>query len=88
MRATGFSRSQITRLVLSEHAGLLLLGVGIGVVAALCAVLPQSLTTEVHPPWGTLSGVILTIIAVGLLTGLFALWPVMRLPLVTSLKDE
>lgn len=88
MRATGFRRRQIASLVLREHASLLVIGVGIGVLAALFAVLPQSLTTEVHPPWRTLVTVILAILVVGLMTGWLALRPVMKLPLVASLRDE
>src|SRR5260370_5944838 len=50
LQAVGFRRLTLQWLVLSEHAGLLWLGLGVGLVSALVAILPVLLApgAEVH----------------------------------------
>jgi ABC-type antimicrobial peptide transport system permease subunit len=88
LRATGFSQQRLGRLVLGEHLVLLLGGLGIGLVAALVAVLPHAWTTDVRPPWFTLLWVLATILAMGMVTGYLALRPVVRAPLMDALRGE
>ena len=88
LRATGFSRNRLGRLVLLEHLTLLLGGLGIGLIAALVAVIPHAWTTEIRPPWGTLFGVLVTILSIGMVTGYLALRPVIRAPLMGVLRSE
>ena len=86
--ATGFSRNRLGRLVLLEHLTLLLGGLGIGLTAALVAVIPHAWTTEVRPPWGTLAWVLMTILLVGIVSGYLALRPVIRASLMNALRSE
>ena len=53
LQAVGFRRGELQRLVLSEHWLLIVLGLAIGVVAALLAVLPALLSPDMKPPWAT-----------------------------------
>jgi len=68
--AVGFRRRQLQRLVLTEHAALLGVGLGLGVVAAAVAVLPAILSPGTQLPCGWLA---LTLAAV-LLNGLAWTW--------------
>ena len=51
LQAVGFRRGELERLVLSEHWLLIALGLTIGAVAALLAVLPALLSPGTQPPW-------------------------------------
>jgi hypothetical protein len=88
LRATGFSQKRLGSLILWEHATLLLSGLGIGVLAALLAVIPHAWSTEVRPPWETLFWVLIFILTMGLLTGYLALRPLVRAPLMHALRGR
>ena len=68
MLAVGFERATIRRWVLLEHVVLLVLGLGLGVVAALVAVLPTLLHSGSALPWGSLS---VTLLVVGVNGGIW-----------------
>ncbi len=53
--AVGFRRRTLRRLVLSEHAALLAVGLGAGGVAAAVAVLPSLLSPAAQLPWVSLA---------------------------------
>ena len=61
--AVGFRRRTLQAMALSEHGVLLLLGLGIGILAAAVAVLPSVITPGASVPYRslalTLSGVLL-----------------------------
>jgi ABC-type antimicrobial peptide transport system permease subunit len=88
MRALGFSRSNLTWMVLSEHLWLLLLGLGSGVLAALIAVLPLLLCACQPVPWGTIAGSLAAIFACGLAAAFLASWAMLRAPLLSALRNE
>ena len=88
MRAAGFSHRRLQSLVLGEHCALLLGGLGLGVVAAIVAVLPHSLTTSVRPPWAVLTVILSVILAVGTLSGYLTLRPIVRRPLIQALRGN
>lgn len=88
LRACGFSQRRLGRLILTEHFALLMAGLGVGVLAALLAVIPHAWTTQIRPPWETLLAVLTVILAVGLITGYLALRPVTRAPLVEALRGQ
>jgi ABC-type lipoprotein release transport system permease subunit len=88
LRAVGFRRRRLASLVLLEHAVLLLAGLGIGVLAALLAVLPQLTTRAASLPWASLSGTLLAVLALGLAAGGLAVRAVLRAPLLLSLRQE
>ncbi len=88
LRAVGFRRRRLAGLVLLEHAALLVAGLGIGVLAALLAVLPQLLVRVTSLPWASLAGTLLAVLALGLAAGGLAVRAVLRAPLLLSLRQE
>ncbi len=81
--AVGFRRRALQWLVLSEHGALLILGLGVGVVAAVIGVLPALLSPGSQIPYGSLA---LTLSAV-LLNGLMWTWLATRFALRGKLLD-
>lgn len=54
LRAVGYSRRQITAILTVEHLRLLILGIILGSVSALTAMIPSLLAPSVSIPWSTL----------------------------------
>jgi hypothetical protein len=88
LRAVGLRRAQLKALVLWEHWGLLGLGLGCGIVAALVAVVPtlgaSGSGVQVLSLLGTLAG----ILASGVVWTYFAAWAALRGPLLDALRNE
>jgi putative ABC transport system permease protein len=61
MQAVGFERKTIRRLVLTEHLVLLFLGLALGVVSAVVAVLPTVLRPGSGIPWTSLAVTLLVV---------------------------
>jgi ABC-type antimicrobial peptide transport system permease subunit len=70
LRALGFQLGAIRRMVLIEHAALLVIGLGIGAVSALIAVLPALLSPGPETDWLSL---VITMVAI-LICGLACTW--------------
>jgi ABC-type antimicrobial peptide transport system permease subunit len=83
MQAVGFDRASLQSFVLKEHVALLLLGLFVGTVAALVAVLPAIVSPGAEVPWLSLS---LTLLAV-LLNGALWTWLATRRALRGRLVD-
>jgi putative ABC transport system permease protein len=89
LRATGFRRLALARLVLLEHSVLLTAGLGIGLAAAVLAVLPQLLARGTSSlPWATLGGTLAVVVVVGLAVGGLAVRAALRAPLLVTLREE
>jgi len=88
LRAVGFRRRRLARLVLLEHAVLLLAGLGAGLVAALVALLPHLLIGAATIPWTSLAGTLALILVVGLAAGLAAVRAAVMAPLLGTLREE
>jgi len=88
LQAVGFGSSSISWLVLAENGFLLVFGTVVGALAALLAVLPHLLSGMAEPPWISLLGTLLAIIAIGLLAGAAALGATLKTPLVPALRRE
>jgi len=86
LRAFGFRRSLLSRLVLAENAFLLSTGMGIGSLAALVAAAPR-LAGE-HLPWISLLATLVVIAGVGMLSSLAAVAGTLRVPMLPALKSE
>lgn len=88
MMALGFRRRELQRLILGEHGVLLVLGLFIGLFAAVIAILPALIGSGAEPPWRTLP---LTLVAV-LLNGVLWTWIATRLALrgelLAALRNE
>ncbi len=87
LRAVGFRRRHVRRLLFTEHGALAGVGLGIGACTALVAALP-ALSTPETVPW---SGVALTLLAI-LIGSLLWIWLavqlVLRGELLAALRDE
>jgi len=88
LRALGFSRGDIGRLVLSEHLWLLLLGLGLGVVAALAAVAPVLAAASAQFPWKAIGAAVAALALCGLGSALLATWAMLRAPLLPALRND
>ncbi len=87
LRALGFRKSALAWLVLAENGFLLILGLGVGTLAALLAVAPH-LTGGGEVPWLTLLGLLGLVLLVGLAAGVAAVAATLRAPLVPALRHE
>ena len=88
LRAVGFSRRAVRRIVLAEHLMLVVLGLACGVVAAAVAVAPALASPGTKVPYASLAA---TLAAVGiggvLWTCLATIWAT-RGPLLAALRNE
>jgi ABC-type lipoprotein release transport system permease subunit len=88
MRAAGFRRMLLARLVMIENALLLVGGLGVGVLAALVAVLPHWLAGGAGVPWLSLAATLAVVLVVGLAAGLFAVRATLCAELLPALREE
>jgi hypothetical protein len=86
--AVGFRRRALRRLVLSEHAGLLILGLALGIVAAIVSILPQWLAPDRPIGWVSLGLTLLGVLASGLVWTWLATWLALRGGLLEALRRE
>ena len=88
MQAMGFTRSQLAKMVLSEHWFLHVSGVLLGFLAALVAVYPQLAKSIGSLPWGLLLGVNGAVLFGGLIFCAVAARLVLRGNLMESIRKE
>lgn len=88
LRAFGFARSSLSRMVLAENAFLLLLGVSIGTLASLIAVAPRFVGDGFTLPWASLGIILLAVLAAGMLSSIAAVAGALRVPLLPVLKGD
>ena len=88
LRALGYRRGTLGWLVLAENSFLLLLGLGLGTVAALLSVAPHLLGSGGSVAWLGLVGTLLLALAVGLLASTVATAATVRAALVPALRRE
>jgi len=87
MLALGFEAAALRRLVLIEHVALLLLGLGVGLITALVAVLPSLGAPGSEFPWRSLSLTLALVLANGLIWTVWATSRSLRGRLVDSLRE-
>lgn len=85
--AAGYRVKDLSTMVVAENLGLVLVGVGVGVVAALLAIAPVMIDRGGRPPVLAMVWVLVVVMA-GLVAALVATRAVRRLPLVASLRSE
>jgi ABC-type antimicrobial peptide transport system permease subunit len=88
LRALGYRQRALGWLVFAENGFLLLLGLGVGTLAALLAVAPHLLGGEGAIPWPRLLGMLGLVLLVGVLSGAAALARTLRAPLVPALRRD
>jgi ABC-type antimicrobial peptide transport system permease subunit len=88
LQAVGFRRRSLQWLVLSEHGSLLLLGLGIGILSAIVAVLPALLTPGMKLPIGSLAVTLALAFLNGALWTCAATWLALRGNLLNALRND
>jgi ABC-type antimicrobial peptide transport system permease subunit len=88
LRAAGFRRRRLARLVMIEALTLLAGGLATGFLAALVTTLPQMLVGDASIPLGDLTVLLAIVLAVGCLTSLTSVRTVLRAPLMAALREE
>lgn len=88
LRATGFSRRRIGQLIFRENSFLLLCGLGIGLMAALIAIIPHLLVGGASIPTGALVVVLGLVLLIGFLAALAGVRMTVRAPLVAALRNS
>lgn len=87
LRAVGYSGSRIRSMIFGENLWLLGVGLGVGVLAALCCTVPHFLFGSASVPWLSLVLMFAVIIVIGLLTSLWATRTIGRMNLLKSLRN-
>src|SRR5207237_54769 len=88
LRALGFRRSALAWLVLSENSFLLVLGAGVGTMAALLAVVPHWLAGGGEVPWLRVLALVILILTIGVAAGAAAVASSLRASLIPALRRE
>jgi ABC-type antimicrobial peptide transport system permease subunit len=88
LRAVGFRKRALVWIVLSEHWGLVVLGLGSGLVAAAVAVIPSVRTPGAGLPVGLLVVTVAGLIVSGLAWTWLAAVAALRSPLLPALRNE
>lgn len=88
MLATGFTRANLTRLVLVENAGLLIAGMLVGTATALISVAPHLASAQASVNWGALTAVLAAVLAVGLGACAVGAAATVRGDLIEALRTE
>ena len=88
LRAIGFPRRALSRMVLAENAIMLLAGVLIGTGSAVLAVAPRMLLGDLSLPWQSLGIALIAVLVVGMGASLGAVATAARIPLLPALKGE
>jgi ABC-type antimicrobial peptide transport system permease subunit len=88
LRAVGYRRRTIGRMILMETGFQLACGLVIGTAAGALALVPHVLDTSLHLPWSSLAATTAAVVGAGLLAAALGVAAVMRTPLLPALKAE
>ncbi len=88
MRAFGFSRRRLSRMVVAENLWLLIIGLLCGTLAATIALLPSFWSRPDQPPWASLQFTLALVLMVGMVACVAAVTASLKAPLLPSLKEE
>jgi ABC-type antimicrobial peptide transport system permease subunit len=88
MLAIGFRRRELQRMVLIEHALLLVLGLGLGLTTAIIAILPAVLSPGGDIPWRSLPLTLAGVFLNGALWTWLATKFALRGELLAALRNE
>ena len=88
LQSVGFTRKRLGRLVLAENGVLMLMGLGIGTLAALITVLPHVLIGGAQIPWGSLGRSLLAVLGAGLTASFITVRAAASAPLIAALRGD
>lgn len=86
MRAVGFGKNRLSKMILIENVWLLGAGLVVGVLAALCGTLPHYLFGDASVPWVALARIFLAIFVIGLIASYLATRVLSGMNLLESLR--
>ncbi len=86
MRAVGFGKGRLSKMILIENGWLLGSGLAVGVLSALCSTLPHYLFGAASVPWLALAGIFISIFAIGIIVSVLATRILSRMNLLESLR--
>ena len=86
MRAVGFRRRKLASMVLMENTWLLMMGLAVGIGAALFTTVPHWFVGTASVPWMALALMFAGIVGVGLIAGWLASRIISKMPLLESLR--
>ncbi|HJN16346.1 MAG TPA: hypothetical protein QGH10_12665, partial [Armatimonadota bacterium] len=86
--AIGHSRGSLARMLLTENGCLLVAGMAWGALSALVAVSPHVASAQAEVNWTALAGVLIAVLAIGLVTCIAAVGIALRADLVPALRRE
>ena len=87
LRSVGYRTRALQFLVIVEHALLLVVGLGSGVVAALASVAPH-VVSGAAVPWLRLAAILAVVLVTGFLVALMATAGILRVPVIPALRRE
>lgn len=88
MRASGFAKPRLRRMVLLENFTLLGVGLAVGAIAAAATLAPLTAASEARPPWLSAAALIATTIGIGLLAARLAAGRALASPVTAALRGE
>jgi len=88
MRAIGFSIRGLGGMVLVENAALVVTGLTIGTAAAVIAVAPHLFSRPQGLPWLSVGAILVGVFLTAMVSGVAALVPTLRAPLLPALRSE
>jgi hypothetical protein len=88
LTAVGFSPSNLRGMVLSEGLALVISGLVLGAVCALVAVAPALQERAQAVPLGSLALLLLSVVATGVISSLFAIKLTSATPVIEAIKSE
>lgn len=86
MRAVGFARSRLAKMIFVENVWLLAIGLLVGIVSAVCSTLPHFLFGDASVPWLPLALIFVAIFVVGIIASYLATRILNRMNLLQSLR--
>lgn len=87
LRTAGFTRRALGVIVMAENMALVVVGMGVGLLAALLAIAPL-IVEGASLPVRRLSLILIAVLLAGLIAGLAAVSRSLRSPLIPSLRSE
>jgi putative ABC transport system permease protein len=88
LRALGFRKRTLSWLIVAENGFLLVLGLAGGALSALLAVAPHLAGVGGRVPWLEITGLLASVLIVGLIAETVAVATTLRAPLVAALRQE
>ncbi|HEY3418838.1 MAG TPA: ABC transporter permease [Armatimonadota bacterium] len=88
LQAVGFRVEELSTLLALENAGLLLIGLALGSIAALIAVAPQLVASDTRVSWGAVLGLLAVIALIGAASSVLSARASTRGDLLGALREE